>query len=93
MNIKIFSHWIEGNFRSYTGFSPVLYAFECDKNGRPIREIGMATEDMVNPSRIKLNRDTENRIWSQEYLNKLQERNDSNAYYLMEQIQPTKQEN
>lgn len=91
MNIKIFSHWISSGH--YIGFSPVLYAFECDKNGRPIREIGMITEDMVNPKNIKLNKDTENRIWSPEYLNMLRERDDSNAYYLMEQIQPTNQEN
>ena len=91
MNIKIFSHWISSGH--YIGYSPVLYAFECDKNGRPIREIGMTTEDMVNPKNVKLNKDTENRIWSQEYLNMLRERADSNAYYLMEQIQPTNQEN
>ena len=91
MNIKIFSHWISSGH--YIGYSPVLYAFECDKNDRPIREIGMATEDIVNPSRIKLSKDTENRIWSQEYLNMLRYRIDSNAYYLMEQIQPTNQEN
>lgn len=87
MNIKIFSHWISSGH--YIGYSPVLYAFECNKNNRPVREIGCATEDTVKPSRIKLNRDTENRIWAQQYLNMLQERNDSNAYYLMEQIQPT----
>lgn len=87
MNIKIFSHWISSGH--YIGYSPVLYAFECNKNNRPVREIGCATEDTVKPSRIKLNRDTENRIWAQQYLNMLRERNDSNSYYLMEQIQLT----
>lgn len=91
MNVRIFSHWIIS--RHYTGYSPVLYAFECDKNDRPIREIGMATEDMSKPSNVKLNRDTENRVWSQEYLDMLRERRDCNSYYLMEQIQPTNQEN
>lgn len=90
MNIKIFSHWIES--RHYIGYSPVLYAFECTPQGRPYKEIGMATEDMYKPWNIKLNRDTENRIWAKEYLDMLRERRDRNQYYLMEQIQPTNQE-
>jgi hypothetical protein len=91
MSAKIFSHWIDS--RHYTGYSPILYAFECTPQGRPYKEIGMATEYTVKPSRIKLNRDTENRVWAQQYLDMLRVRSDSNAYYLMEQIQPTNQEN
>lgn len=95
MNIRFFSHWLEA--RSYSGYSPMIYCFECDKNGRPIREIGMATECGSNfyMSKLKpiLNRSTENRVWAKEYLYMLRERNDCEIRYLMEQIQPTKQEN
>ena len=101
MNIRFFSHWFTQKTywtidrRGY--FSPMIYCFECDENNRPIREIGMATECgsnfYLNELKPILNRSTENRIWAKEYLDMLRERNDCETQYLMEQIQPTKQEN
>lgn len=99
MNIRFFSHWItqKSMYGTKEFYSPMIYCFECDENNRPIREIGMATECGSNfyTSKLKpiLNRSVENRIWAKEYLNMLRERNDCETQYLMEQIQPTKQEN
>jgi hypothetical protein len=102
MNIRFFSHWFTNKCRYYDYdkggyYSPLIYCFECDENDRPIREIGFATECGSNfyMSNLKpiLNRCCENRIWAQEYLDMLRYRNDCETRYLMEQIQPTNQEN